>query len=136
MIYIKNFFKSIFKNRYQNKSKAFFDKLLILEKTPPNESIKEKEFILVSFNNKLYWAMFRCPCGCGNVITLPMKRPHSPRWTLDGDTVEKLTLYPSIWQNEGCCSHFWIRNGQVLWCKNTGVEPSVAEPLYYQGKRL
>jgi hypothetical protein len=134
MINIKKFFDSIFKNRYQNKSEPFFGKLLVLEKTPSNESVKEKEFNLVSFRDKLYWAMFKCPCGCGNIITLPLKKPHSPRWTLNGNTVEKLTLYPSIWQNEGCCSHFWIRDGRIVWCKNTGIEPSVAEPLLYRKK--
>lgn len=139
MIDIKKIFNSIFKKKYQSENiitsespNIFFEKLLILNKTPSNDSVKEREFMVVSFKDKFLWTMFRCPCGCGNVITLPLKKTHSPHWIITGNKVDNLTLYPSVWQNSGCCSHFWIRDGKVLWCENNGIEPSVAEPTYYQ----
>jgi hypothetical protein len=118
----------------QNLSKetaVYYKTLSILDKTPSNSFIAEKDFITIVNRGKPYWALFRCPCGCGNVISLSLQKGHNPSWTVRKTTAGRPTVNPSIWQNTGCCSHFWIKDGRVYWCNNTGVEPWVAEPLYY-----
>lgn len=57
-------------------------------------------------------AIHLCACGCqGKTVT-----PLGDMWTL---TVSegKPTLYPSIGnQNWPCRSHYWVTNGQIIWC--------------------
>ncbi|WP_412769231.1 DUF6527 family protein [Ralstonia pseudosolanacearum] len=61
------------------------------------------------------WTMLRCPCGCGEVITLSLQPTHEPRWTFDAATSGRASLYPSIWRTTGCHSHFWLKDGRVFW---------------------
>lgn len=60
-------------------------------------------------------AALLCPCGCGDWLMLPLQPGDKPSWTLSG-TAEAPTLWPSIHLGQGCCSHFWITDGQLIWC--------------------
>lgn len=53
-----------------------------------------------------------CPCGCGNKIITPLD---DTEWELTKQN-DKPTLYPSVgnWQLD-CRSHYWIRNGKIVW---------------------
>lgn len=53
-----------------------------------------------------------CFCGCGHQVVTPLS-PRDWKLTFDG---EAISLYPSIgnWNLE-CKSHYWIRNGEVIW---------------------
>lgn len=102
---------------------VYFKKVIIKDKTPNNNDLRDKEFIKVIYKGKPYWAIFRCPCGCGYVISLPLQNTHNPFWEILHSTDNKPTLYPSVWQNEGCMSHFWIKAGKIKWCSNTGKRP-------------
>jgi len=108
-----------------------FNSMVILDKTPRNDAVGKKDFIVVINQNKSFWTLFQCPCGCGKIISLSLQKIHSPHWTVRKSSSGRPTLHPSIWQNQDCCSHFWIKDGRVYWCNNTGIEPWVAEPRYY-----
>lgn len=56
-----------------------------------------------------------CACGCGAKIRTPLGPTD---WNLK-ETRKGPTLSPSIgnWQQR-CQSHYWIRNGQVVWVPN------------------
>lgn len=63
------------------------------------------------------WSVgFRCPCGCGAALELMLLPGVNPRWDMVVDARGRPTLSPSIWRNEGCRSHFWVRDGKVVWC--------------------
>jgi hypothetical protein len=57
-------------------------------------------------------ASHRCCCGCGTKIVTPL-RPTEYELIERGDRV---SLEPSIgnW-NHPCRSHYWIRDGRVVW---------------------
>ena len=62
------------------------------------------------------WSVaLQCPCRCRDVIQLNLLAEAEPRWklTLHGD--DTVTLYPSIWRQKGCRSHFFIRRGKIEW---------------------
>jgi len=90
-----------------------------------------------------FWAMkpdrqgmglnFRCPCrpDCRCVISVPFANPidggpagsSGPLWQRQGDTLDSLTLTPSIdfrhvWNAENdptpCHWHGWVRDGQLI----------------------
>lgn len=67
----------------------------------------------------------RCACGCGNQVVTPLS-PTDWSLTYDGETI---SLCPSIgnW-NLPCRSHYWIRNGHVVWATSwTDAEVSAAQ---------
>lgn len=59
-------------------------------------------------------AVMMCPCGCGDVIELSLSPASKTHWTLSIDG-HRPTLYPSVWRNTGCRSHFWVQRGRVRW---------------------
>ncbi len=62
------------------------------------------------------WSVgFHCPCGCGDVIELLLLSTVNPHWTLSVDRLDRPTLHPSVWKSTGCRSHFWVKNGQIIW---------------------
>ena len=101
----------------QMKSKVHFESISMVDKTPKIESICDREFIMVVYREKPFWALFRCPCGCGRVFSLPLLRVHYPNWKVCESLSGRPTVYPSVRQNNGCYSHFWIEDGKVLWCR-------------------
>lgn len=64
-----------------------------------------------------------CPCGCEHKIHTPVgPSDYSLRVGKRGPT-----LYPSIgnWQRP-CRSHYWIRNGEVVWAEPWSEEKIAA----------
>jgi hypothetical protein len=103
-----------------------------VEKTPKNDEVVEGQFIVVVHKENPYWTVFRCPCGCQDVISLAMQAPHQPRWYLDVGRENRPSLHPSIWRSTGCMSHFWVRDGYVNWCPDSGREPWKVRPDLYR----
>lgn len=56
--------------------------------------------------------MHLCACGCGNPVILPL-RPTAWSLIYNGETV---SMRPSVgnWSFP-CQSHYWIRDGNVIW---------------------
>jgi len=64
-----------------------------------------------------YWqAAFECPCGCGQTIQVPLTQDAHPRWIMQG-AMSHPTLTPSVHRTFGCKSHFFLRKGQIIWCR-------------------
>lgn len=76
---------------------------------------------------------FNCPCGCGDVVSLPIVSkkvaPNDGTWEWDGNR-ESPTLSPSIRRLMGCKFHGWIRNG--VW-SSAGDGAPVAPNCYKAG---
>jgi hypothetical protein len=80
------------------------------------EHIGTREVVVVEEDGENWVAGLYCPCGCGDRIELMLLQGVRPRWDAAADAEGRPTLYPSVWRKEGCCSHFWLRNGRVRWC--------------------
>lgn len=68
-----------------------------------------------------------CPCGCERKLYVPFKNPldggpernDNPQgWDRTGDTIETLTLKPSVLRSDpgGCKWHGFITNGNAETC--------------------
>ncbi len=66
------------------------------------------------------WAFLTCPCGCAESIMLSLSKKRRPHWQVDVDWLNRPTVRPSIWQTEGCYSHFWIKKGTIHWTPDSG----------------
>lgn len=98
-----------------------------VEKPPRNHEIASNSITVVVPGRRPKWAMFRCPCGCQTVITLPLQSTHRPYWIYRRSKEGRPTLQPSIWRDVGCLSHFILEDGRVYWCNETGISPEEAK---------
>ena len=100
-----------------------FSSVTVKDKKIVNSEIGQPEFYCQIHNNKHKWVMFQCPCNCGDVVTLSLQSIHRPFWKLSLSSLKRPTLHPSIWRDKGCYSHFWVKDGRIFWCVDTGSEP-------------
>nr|WP_181377251.1 DUF6527 family protein [Ochrobactrum sp. LM19] len=68
-----------------------------------------------------------CPDGCGETLVINLDRRAEKAWRFDMRG-EGLTLFPSVWREGGCESHFIVWRGHILWCGR--FEGENREPPY------
>lgn len=59
--------------------------------------------------------VIRCPDGCGQTLVVNLDNRAGKAWRLDMRGGSP-TLYPSVWRDGGCGSHFIVWRGRILWC--------------------
>jgi len=65
-----------------------------------------------------HWqAIMQCPCRCGARIQLCLLQGVRPSWRVHVASNQCVTLRSSIWRTTGCRSHFFVRNGEIEWCR-------------------
>ena len=75
-----------------------------------------RNLVLARDDGENWCVGLRCPCGCDDTIELLLVREGRPRWDIIIDGHGRPTLNPSIWRSSGCCSHFWVKGGRIVWC--------------------
>lgn len=55
----------------------------------------------------------RCPCGCGDDISLNLDPAAGPCWRLLRR--DPLIVMPSVWRETGCESHFFVWKHEIDW---------------------
>lgn len=63
-----------------------------------------------------------CPDGCGETILVNLDRRSGLAWRRY-DTAGKLSIYPSVWRDDGCRAHFIVFRDQILWCGSHDTKP-------------
>lgn len=66
--------------------------------------------------------LMKCPDGCGSTLTINLDGRSGKAWR-NFWTGGKITVYPSVWRDEGCKAHFIIWRDNILWCDGTGGIP-------------
>ena len=56
-----------------------------------------------------------CPDGCGEHLTINLDERSGPAWRWY-ETSRGVTLFPSVWRDSGCKSHFIVWHNTILWC--------------------
>ncbi len=56
-----------------------------------------------------------CPDGCGEQLTVNLDERSGPAWRHYKEG-EQLTLFPSVWRDTGCKSHFIVWQSKIYWC--------------------
>lgn len=77
--------------------------------------------------------VMNCPDGCGEMLTVNLDPRSGKAWRIDA-RAGRVTLYPSIWRQQGCRAHFIVWRDAVLWCDAAGdgwatVEDEVVEAV-------
>jgi hypothetical protein len=55
-----------------------------------------------------------CPCGCGEVYPVNLDPRSGPAWRLYRRKNVGLSVFPSVWRDTGCRSHYIIWRGEIL----------------------
>lgn len=85
------------------------------ERHPSVDELADNDLVVVGAGGFTKWACFKCPCGCGQKISLSLQKERRPRWSIAVDWLQRPTVHPSVHQLAGCLSHFWIKRGEVEW---------------------
>jgi hypothetical protein len=73
--------------------------------------------VIVAREDNENWSVgLTCPCGCGQRLEMMLLKGVKPRWDISTDAQGRVSLKPSVWVRVGCRSHFWLRNGRIIWC--------------------
>lgn len=92
-------------------------RLVIVEGDALPDVLPGRDLVLVRDDGDDWSVGMRCPCGCGERIELMILEGARPRWDVRSNRAGQPSLHPSVWRNSGCRSHFWVREGRILWCE-------------------
>lgn len=91
--------------------------LKILEGDTLPDKLPRRDLVLMRDDDDDWSVGLRCPCGCGQRLELMVLKDVRPRWDVIFDKQRCPTLHPSVWLRTGCRSHFWVRQGKIVWCE-------------------
>jgi len=60
------------------------------------------------------WLLISCPCGCGEELPINLDGRAGKAWRLYRHPKWGLSLFPSVWRDTDCRSHFIIWRDQIL----------------------
>lgn len=74
--------------------------------------LPQGQAILVERDGQPRWLVMSCPCGCGEEIRVNLDRRSGPAWRIYNSPQGSFSVYPSVWRDSGCGSHFIIWNNR------------------------
>lgn len=63
---------------------------------------------------RLRWLLLLCPCGCGEEFPINLDPRAGPAWRFYLDKRTGVSVYPSVWRESGCESHYIIWRNKIL----------------------
>lgn len=80
------------------------------------KTLKRRTLYIVQEDGYQEQAAMICPCGCKAILYMNLLPDERPCWKVTRHEDGSATLHPSVWRKKECGSHFWLRNGRVIWC--------------------
>lgn len=68
-------------------------------------------------NGYLWYIAMLCPCGCQEVLYMSLMPEGRPRWHIQQNADNTISLRPSVHRKIGCKSHFFLKSSRIEWCK-------------------
>jgi hypothetical protein len=66
------------------------------------------------------WFVISCPCGCGVEHPINLDPRTGPAWRHYVNGPGHFTLYPSVWRESGCKSHYIIWRDRIYFLRSYG----------------
>lgn len=60
------------------------------------------------------WLLLSCPCGCGAEIPINLDPRAGPAWRLYKSAKVGFSVFPSVWRDSDCGSHFIIWRDSIF----------------------
>jgi hypothetical protein len=96
-----------------------------------DDCLRDPGDIVLVRRGPLRSAVIACPDGCGSVLTINLDPRAGKAWRAYSER-RGFSLYPSVWREGGCGSHFVVWRNQILWCDRYlegNSEPAYAHAL-------
>lgn len=87
------------------------------------DELRHNVLYVAGENEHLWYAAMLCPCGCGEILRMGLMQDQRPRWSINEHVDGTISLKPSVWRQVGCRSHFWLKRGNICWCKSECIIP-------------
>jgi hypothetical protein len=97
----------------------------VMDRHPMPEELPPGHMVVVEDGGRQKWACFRCPGGCGEKLQLSLNPTRRPRWAVSFDWLRRPSLNPSVHQQNACRCHFWLKQGGIEWCADSGTRPTL-----------
>lgn len=65
-----------------------------------------------------------CPDGCGDTLTINLDGRTDKAWRFYRKR-DHVSVFPSVWRDTGCGSHFIVWNQRIFWCDLPGSDRDV-----------
>lgn len=80
------------------------------------KSLAARTLYIVEEDGYQEQAAMVCPCGCGRTLHMNLIPDERPCWKVIRHKDGSSSLHPSVWRQIDCRSHFWFKQGRVIWC--------------------
>jgi len=97
---------------------------------PSPEDMVPGWIYVVGGSNYQKWAYLHCPTESGEIMQLSLQSKQHPYWRINIDWLCRPTVTPSIRQLTYPYAHYWIREGIVVWCKDSGNPSHLIQNSY------
>jgi hypothetical protein len=91
------------------------------------QHLKPGALVLVMPGNRPKSLKFLCPCGCGEIISVNLMPESGRAWRLTYEPKLGVSLWPSVWLEVGCGSHFILRHNKARLLHGTMPKMSATE---------
>lgn len=82
------------------------------------DSLKRRTVYVIGEDGAEWAIVFVCPCGCEEKVWLNLlPSEQRPCWRYECHANGSPTVEPSVWRKGGCRSHFFLRRGRLIWCR-------------------
>lgn len=110
---LKQIIQSVWNSFWLEFKRLITRRYIILKCNELPENLKNRYLYVLGINQP--WSVaFLCPCGSEHVIQLSLLTYDSPSWQLTVDNQGRPTLSPSVNMTTKCRSHFFLRNGEII----------------------
>jgi hypothetical protein len=82
---------------------------LVADQATAAQSLAPGVIVVIAAGETLKSLRFLCPCGCAETITINLIARVGKAWNVSFTQHRGLSLWPSVWLNVGCQSHFILR---------------------------
>ncbi|HXE53548.1 MAG TPA: DUF6527 family protein [Tepidisphaeraceae bacterium] len=82
------------------------------DQTTASQHLQPGVLVLVMPGQRPKSLKFLCPCGCGKPVSVNLMPEAGKAWRLAADA-GGLSLFPSVWLDVGCRSHFILRRNKA-----------------------
>jgi hypothetical protein len=97
--------------------------------------LKPGVLVLVMPGNRPKSLKFLCPCGCGQTVSVNLMPETGKAWRISYEEGLGISLWPSVWLDVGCGSHFFLRRNKVRLLHGTVPKMSPKEWEQWWSKR-
>jgi len=70
--------------------------------------------VLIERGGRLRLLLLSCPCGCGEHFPINLDSSAGSAWRIYRNRHSGLSLFPSVWRENGCMSHYIIWHDKIF----------------------